>query len=87
MILRKFASDFTVRLWREEGSQRARIVCQVGRRQSPNRFQSTIDLSYLSICRTGAALELRFRETLWAVLSFGNMEGITQTILVLMLSD
>jgi len=72
----KFARDFTARIWRQEGSQRARIVCQVGERKSKARFQSTIDLSYLSICRTGAALELRFKETLWAVLSFGNMEDL-----------
>ena len=51
------------------------LWCQVGARRTSTRFQSTIDLSYLSICRTEAALELRFKETLWAVLSFNNMEG------------
>ncbi|KAF3906591.1 hypothetical protein ABW20_dc0108551 [Dactylellina cionopaga] len=86
LLRMKFASDFIVRFWRCKKTQKTRIVCQVGRRSSTERYHSSMDMAWLTIWREGPLVHLRFKNTKWATLSFGNIEDLVvfyMTFLVL----
>ncbi|KAF3938285.1 hypothetical protein ABW19_dt0207223 [Dactylella cylindrospora] len=86
LLRMKFSSDFIVRFWRCKKTQRTRIVCQVGRRSSNERYHSSMDMAWLTIWREGPMVHLRFKNTKWATLSFGNIEDLVifyMTFLVL----
>ncbi|KAF3911623.1 hypothetical protein AA313_de0201255 [Arthrobotrys entomopaga] len=86
LLRMKFASDFIVRFWRCKKTQKTRIVCQVGRRSSSERYHSSMDMAWLTIWREGPLVHLRFKNTKWATLSFGNIEDLVvfyMTFLVL----
>ncbi|KAJ6263333.1 hypothetical protein Dda_1896 [Drechslerella dactyloides] len=86
LLRMKFASDFIVRFWRCNKTQKTRIVCQVGRRSSAERYHSAMDMAWLTIWREGPLVHLRFKNTKWATLSFANIEDLVvfyMTFLVL----
>ncbi|KAK6341122.1 hypothetical protein TWF696_008211 [Orbilia brochopaga] len=86
LLRMKFASDFIVRFWRCNKTQKTRIVCQVGRRSSTERYHSAMDMAWLTIWREGPLVHLRFKNAKWATLSFANIEDLVvfyMTFLVL----
>ncbi|KAF3166633.1 hypothetical protein TWF788_011592 [Orbilia oligospora] len=86
LLKMKFASDFIIRFWRCKKTQKTRIVCQIGRRNSSERYHSALDMGWLTIWREGPLVHLRFKNTKWATLSFGNIEDLVvfyMTFLVL----
>ncbi|KAF3924857.1 hypothetical protein ABW21_db0204703 [Orbilia brochopaga] len=86
LLRMKFASDFVVRFWRCNKTQKTRVVCQVGRRSSNERYHSSMDMAWLTIWREGPLVHLRFKNQKWATLSFANIEDLVvfyMTFLVL----
>lgn len=79
-------NDLTLRLFRNERTEAAKVVCTVGgngsswnngRRNSAFRYKSALDATLLTIKRDGSAIHLMRRNILWAVLYFVDYEMLT----------
>lgn len=79
---REFDNELTLRLFRDEATEAAKVVCTVGHqhwlsdRRAHNRFQTFIDASYLTVSRAGSSLHLKRRGILWACLYFADIESM-----------
>lgn len=78
----EFDNELTLRLFRDEATEAAKVVCTVGHqhwlsdRRAYNRFQTFIDASFLTVSRAGSSLHLKRRGILWACLYFADIENM-----------
>ncbi|KAH8146506.1 uncharacterized protein LAJ45_09452 [Morchella importuna] len=84
----EFDNDLTLRLYRDESSDAAKVVCTIGpqfgvgsgdyfnQRSAPNKFQTFIDASLLTVSRAGSSLHLKRRGIMWACLYFTDIENM-----------
>lgn len=89
---REFDNDLTLRLYRDEVTEAAKVVCTIGpqygaggyidRRAPPNKFQTFIDASFLTVSRAGSSLHLKRRGILWACLYFADIESTDSTLII-----
>jgi len=84
-IYREFDNDLTLRLYRDETTEAAKVVCTVGQpysggwvndRRGHAKFQTFIDASLLTVSRAGSSLHLKRRGILWACLYFADIESM-----------
>lgn len=81
----EFDNDLTLRLYRDETTEAAKVVCTVGQpysggwvndRRGHTKFQTFIDASLLTVSRAGSSLHLKRRGILWACLYFADIENM-----------
>jgi hypothetical protein len=84
-VCREFDNDLTLRLFRDETTEAAKVVCTVGHqfgggwlsdRRGHNKFQTFMDASHLTVSRAGSSLHLKRRGILWACLYFADIESM-----------